>query len=210
MIGDRKYDILGAKSAKIDSIGVEFGYAEEGELVEAGAIMITYDKVVNYWDQVFNKEEIVTFNTTNIGHESLNKALDWLCEDSDRLLDFGCGNGTMLFKCALRGSSHHIGIDLSKEGINLAKKRQEVNATGHFKFIQGDCKQLKEIQEQSCDGAILSNVLDNLVPEDSVEVINEVHRILKSKGKVFLKLNPFLTEEQIQEWNIKVIKDELL
>lgn len=37
MIGDRKHDILGAKRMDIQSIGVEFGYAEEGELLEAGA-----------------------------------------------------------------------------------------------------------------------------------------------------------------------------
>ncbi len=37
MIGDRKHDILGAKRMGIQSIGVEFGYAEEGELLEAGA-----------------------------------------------------------------------------------------------------------------------------------------------------------------------------
>ncbi len=37
MIGDRKHDIIGAKSCGIDSIGVSFGYAEEGELEAAGA-----------------------------------------------------------------------------------------------------------------------------------------------------------------------------
>lgn len=37
MIGDRKHDILGAKRNGIDSLGVRFGYAECGELEEAGA-----------------------------------------------------------------------------------------------------------------------------------------------------------------------------
>lgn len=37
MIGDRKHDILGAKKCGIESIGVRFGYAETGELEEAGA-----------------------------------------------------------------------------------------------------------------------------------------------------------------------------
>lgn len=37
MVGDRKHDIIGAKKCKIQSIGVRFGYAEEGELEEAGA-----------------------------------------------------------------------------------------------------------------------------------------------------------------------------
>ena len=37
MIGDRKFDILGAKAFGLTSVGVSFGYAKEGELEEAGA-----------------------------------------------------------------------------------------------------------------------------------------------------------------------------
>ena len=37
MIGDRRQDIEGAKKCGIDSIGVTFGYAAEGELEQAGA-----------------------------------------------------------------------------------------------------------------------------------------------------------------------------
>ena len=37
MIGDRKFDIQGAKAHDLTGIGVSFGYAAEGELEEAGA-----------------------------------------------------------------------------------------------------------------------------------------------------------------------------
>ena len=37
MIGDRKFDIEGAKAHQISSIGVNYGYAADNELVEAGA-----------------------------------------------------------------------------------------------------------------------------------------------------------------------------
>ena len=40
MIGDRKHDILGARSCGVDSIGVAFGYAEENELEAAGATYV--------------------------------------------------------------------------------------------------------------------------------------------------------------------------
>ena len=40
MIGDRMHDIIGAKEAGIKSIGVTFGYAEDGELEESGADFI--------------------------------------------------------------------------------------------------------------------------------------------------------------------------
>ena len=40
MIGDRKYDIIGAKKMGIDSIGVKYGYAIGNELEEAEATHI--------------------------------------------------------------------------------------------------------------------------------------------------------------------------
>lgn len=40
MVGDRKFDIQGAKRFGIASIGVRYGYAGQGELEEAGADMI--------------------------------------------------------------------------------------------------------------------------------------------------------------------------
>lgn len=40
MVGDRKYDVIGAKKCGLDCVGVRFGYAEEGELEEYGAVYI--------------------------------------------------------------------------------------------------------------------------------------------------------------------------
>lgn len=38
MVGDRKYDVLGAAACGIPCIGVYYGFAESGELEEAGAV----------------------------------------------------------------------------------------------------------------------------------------------------------------------------
>nr|WP_326185749.1 HAD hydrolase-like protein [uncultured Oscillibacter sp.] len=41
MVGDRKFDVLGARACGIDCVGVEFfGYAPPGELAEAGAVAV--------------------------------------------------------------------------------------------------------------------------------------------------------------------------
>lgn len=41
MVGDRKFDVLGAKACGIDCVGVEFfGYAAPGELAQAGAVAV--------------------------------------------------------------------------------------------------------------------------------------------------------------------------
>lgn len=50
MIGDRKYDILGARACGVASLGVYFGFAEPGELEEAGAdyILQTVDELLPF------------------------------------------------------------------------------------------------------------------------------------------------------------------
>ena len=40
MVGDRKYDILGAREAGIDCIAVSYGYGSVQELEQAGPVMI--------------------------------------------------------------------------------------------------------------------------------------------------------------------------
>lgn len=43
MVGDRKYDIIGAREAGVDAIGVLYGYGSREELQEAGATRIVRD-----------------------------------------------------------------------------------------------------------------------------------------------------------------------
>lgn len=44
MVGDREYDVLGARACGIDCVGVEFfGYAAPGELASAGAVAVVQD-----------------------------------------------------------------------------------------------------------------------------------------------------------------------
>ena len=50
MVGDRKYDVIGAKKCGLDGVGVRFGYAEPNELAEHGAVYIaeTPDDLYDY------------------------------------------------------------------------------------------------------------------------------------------------------------------
>lgn len=51
MVGDRKFDIIGAKACGIRSIGVRYGYAVENELESAGAdyIFSTVDELKDFF-----------------------------------------------------------------------------------------------------------------------------------------------------------------
>lgn len=138
----------------------------------------------------------------------LNDALNWLIGGSSAIVDFGCGSGALAFLCALRGVNEVLGIDLAEEGIRIAQGCAKYVPQCHF--THGSIEILRTIPEHYFDGVILSNILDNMRPADAMTALAESIRILKPGGKVLVKLNPYLSQEQIEKWNIAVIEGDLL
>lgn len=169
-----------------------------------------YDKCVRQWDRIFEEAGCHTPTLPDTGIPDLNEALDWLCDKTSTVLDFGCGNGTLLFLCALRGTKRHIGIDLSAAGIHAAKQSAGQMMTGQYFFLHGGIEQLHKIEDESFDAIILSNILDNLAPEDSQTLIGESFRVLKPGGRVLVKLNPHLSKEEISRFDIRIISGDFL
>lgn len=169
-----------------------------------------YENAIKAWNEIFAAKSSELPTKPSTGIEKFDAGLEWLCEGSERILDFGCGDGTLLFLCALQGTQFHIGIDLSEKAIEKANIRKKKFGVGAFDFIWGGIEELKAIKDASLDAVILSNIIDNLYPQDMELTLQEVHRILKKGGKILVKLNPLITEAQIEEWQIKIIKDDLL
>ncbi|HAH96773.1 MAG TPA: class I SAM-dependent methyltransferase [Firmicutes bacterium] len=169
-----------------------------------------YDRCTEKWNTIFAKEKPEAPVEASTGNELFDQGLQWVCAGSETVLDFGCGDGTILFKCALHGTKGHIGIDLSDKGIEKANSKKTQMPCGDFRFICGGIEKLRDINANGVDAAILSNIVDNLYPEDAAMLLHEMQRVLRVNGKVLVKLNPYITAEQIKEWDIKVIKDNLL
>ena len=170
----------------------------------------SYQRFIEYWDNVFSKAGDSVSNHVSLDNDGLENALRWLCEGSRSVIDFGCGRGSMLFFCAQIGTQEHLGIDLSSEAILISQRRAEKLERGSFRFQQGGVEALSSVPEASFDAMILSNIIDNLYPDDAKLLLSECARILKPGGKLFVKLNPFLSPEQIAEWRIKTISGNLL
>ena len=171
--------------------------------------MTDYTRNMEYWDKVFEKVESRPVDSQSTGIKGLDEAFDWLCESGGSILDFGCGNGVSLHYCALRGTRKHLAIDISEEGIRIAEKRP-FNGDAEFDYKAGGVEVLSKVGSASMDGVILMNIIDNLHPDDGVKTLKEIKRILRPGGKVLVKLNPYLTEEQIQEYDIKTIEGNFL
>ena len=172
--------------------------------------MNKYDQCIELWDEIFSKNESVLPEKRETGKKEFDKGLAWLTDNTLSVLDFGCGNGTILFLCNKYGTSIHIGIDLSSQAIKSANQRSKLVENGDFQFLCGGIETLRGIADESVDAAILSNIIDNLYPDDAISVLEEIKRILKKNGKLLVKLNPFITKKQIEEYGIKTISGNLL
>ncbi len=172
--------------------------------------MNDYQRCIAFWDNVFSEESDTIPSEASSGNEAFDDAISWLVKDSERVIDFGCGNGIMLFYCALNGTKVHCGIDLSEQAILTARKKAANMMFGAFEFRQGGLETLVDFPDALFDAVILSNIIDNLYPEDAMMLLLACARILNKNGKLLVKLNTFIKQEQIAEWDIKTISGNLL
>ncbi len=103
--------------------------------------------------------------------------LDSFPDRPGQLLDIGCGYGFFLKMAEERGWEA-VGIDLDPKGIAYAKERLRVNA------LLGDLRDV-HFPDGSFDLVTLWNVLDHA--SDPVDLLLEVHRVLKDDGRVFIR-----------------------
>ncbi|HEV8378787.1 MAG TPA: class I SAM-dependent methyltransferase [Tepidisphaeraceae bacterium] len=80
------------------------------------------------------------------------------CDKPQRILDVGCGNGYIPGQFLARGH-RVVGIDLSPEGIELARKTYP---NGRFELMAADEKLLENLGEAPFDVVISTEVVEHL------------------------------------------------
>jgi SAM-dependent methyltransferase len=98
-----------------------------------------------------------------------------------RVLDFGCGTGEDAIMLAVRGA-RVIGIDISPELIELARKRAEVNKVS-AEFIVGSAYETG-LPAESVDVVFVHAILHHL---DLERARREVIRVLKPGGTLIVQ-----------------------
>ena len=96
---------------------------------------------------------------------------------TQRVLDIGCGIGTMLIAAAGIGTDT-VGIDISKEGLKKAKRKIKSGS-----FITGDV-QVLPFKNDTFDAIICKDILEHL-PNDDI-ALSEIYRVLRPKGSVII------------------------
>jgi SAM-dependent methyltransferase len=98
-----------------------------------------------------------------------------------RILEIGCGNGELIIGLARKGFAC-AGVDVSD--VRLQRLR-DLKLSG-LEFFQAEGTTLP-LPDGSFDSAISMQLFEHLHPDDAVEHLREVHRVLKPGGKYFLE-----------------------
>lgn len=154
----------------------------------------------------YSKEETEKYSDANMGLGCGNPVALSKINPGDVVVDLGCGGGFDSFlaseKVGEKGKV--IGIDMTKEMIDKARKNAEKNNIENVEFSLGEIESLP-LEDNSVD-KIISNCVINL-SEDRDKVFSEAYRVLKPGGATYVSdivlLEP-LTEEQKNDENLLV------
>jgi SAM-dependent methyltransferase len=144
----------------------------------------------------YSNEELKT--PGNLGLGCGNPVALSRIKPGDTVLDLGSGAGFDCFLAAKRTgkAGKVIGVDMTEEMLERAKKNAAKYGYENVQFIKGDIEALP-IDSDSID-IIISNCVINLAP-DKLRVFKEAFRVLKYSGKMYVSdivLLGELTEEQ--------------
>ncbi|MDO5520242.1 MAG: class I SAM-dependent methyltransferase [bacterium] len=173
--------------------------------------MKQYDASTALWNEVYTECELTDLTDTTLTVEpTFDACLNVFAKNSRRVLDFGCGTGDILFQCADFGYLEYgMGVDRSETGITYARQMAGLNHYRNLDYMVGDLSTFSQMEEESFDGIIVSNVLD-VVPKDvEQEMLTELTRLLKTNGLLFVKINPYATEEELKAYGLTRFDEDL-
>lgn len=173
--------------------------------------MKEYNNATKLWDETFSECKLVDLTDKPLSVEpTFDICLDIFASECKRVLDFGCGTGDIIFQCNQFGNMDYgLGVDLSKVGIDYATRMASLNHYNNLEFINDDITYFSQYESNCFDGIILSNVLDVMPKDIAVQTFTELTRLLKAGGLMFVKLNPYYDQDELEEFGYINLKDNL-
>ncbi|MCW4050590.1 MAG: arsenite methyltransferase [Candidatus Bathyarchaeota archaeon] len=123
-------------------------------------------------------------------------------KEGEVVLDLGSGGGIDVFLSAQKvgPNGKAIGVDMTDEMLDLARKNAKELGIENVEFRKGDIEELP-VEDESVD-VIISNCVINLAP-DKDKVFREAYRVLKPGGR--LTVSDIVTKNELPQH----IKDNL-
>ena len=176
------------------------------------------DDLIHFWDDAMKVSETDFLEYMNSFDKSLmdivpaKKLYDKVLtlKDCKKVLDYGCGQGWASITLGLNG----VFVDAVDMGDNIIKTLELYRKTYGEKenvfAFKIDSNWLKNVECNTYDGIICSNVLDVIPLETAKEIIFNFHRILKDGSTLIVGLNYYISEEQAKESKMELVDGRYL
>lgn len=103
--------------------------------------------------------------------------------EKDRVVDLGCGWGTLSFALARR-VQEVVGVDFSARAVELCRARQAREGQGdHLRFLQADAADTG-LPGASWDLVVAADLVEHLYPDQTDAVYREAFRLLRPGGRL--------------------------
>jgi len=121
-------------------------------------------------------------------------------KDGETILEIACGTGVVFEQIVKQNpNGDNIGIDLSPDMLNKAKKRMEKLKSNHYDLREDDVLKL-DFNDNSCD-LIVNNFMVDLMPFDTFDKISEeFYRVTKPGGRVVISTFSFGKKKVNKFW----------
>jgi SAM-dependent methyltransferase len=156
------------------------------------------------WEKIFEEKGHIFVDP----HQDMSRlATIFQAQDVKRILDLGCGTGRHLAFLS-RAGYEVSGFDSSKTALDLATKwlkEEELDADVHL----GKMEESFPYPDDYFDAVISIQVIHHNLMRDILTTVNEIERVLKIGGYIFITV-PILgpkPEEPEDDWKLQKVED---
>jgi cyclopropane fatty-acyl-phospholipid synthase-like methyltransferase len=106
------------------------------------------------------------------------------------VVDVGTGRGEMLAVAVEMGAARAIGIEYSPTAVEMARHTLDVHKVGDRAEVLLVDARAVPLEDDVADLATMVDVVEHLTPDELHSTLQEVRRILKPGGRVFIHTTP--------------------
>lgn len=166
----------------------------------------------NFWENVWKNEEVKNYKKY-INLNADYKFIDIFKKNNIlNICDAGCGFGKYSSICS-KNNFKVSGFDISEESVDLTKKMLKEFNLQYNEFCVCSISDIR-YQDECFDGVIAHSVIDHLIYEEAIKALNELFRITKKNGLIYLSFDGLedadidISHEVLEDGSFKYISGD--